>query len=133
MRPPRRKNMISAAKQAQSTLAAMSATSTFKSLFSLGRGADKASSTPASPATSARPSDAATLGSPPKSKKTTAWNAVKTALKITKSEAEVKEDGSSVFQVGDCTFETPEACVPLRPQPHRLLPFKQLNFLFEPP
>jgi hypothetical protein len=119
------KNLISAPTQAHPTLAAMSASSTFKALFSLGRGPDRTSSAPASPTASARHSDAAALGSPLKSKKTSAWNAVKTALKITKSEEDVKEDGSSVFQVGDCTFETPEACVPLHP-PHPSLPLKPL-------
>jgi hypothetical protein len=34
---------------------------------------------------------------------------MKSVLKITKNEEVPKEDGKTVFQVGDCTFETPEA------------------------
>ncbi len=88
------------------TVTVMSASRTFKSLFHLGR-SEPAQAASQQPSPSASPH----VSSPAKPKKGSAWNAMKTALKISKAPDEPRDDGKTVFQVGDCTFETPEAYV----------------------
>lgn len=99
----------------------MSSSRSFKAFFSLGRDSEASASN--SPAAAPSSSSSSAAASPARPKKSSAWNAVKTVLKITKNEDVPKDDGKTVFQVGDCTFETPEAyarpcCTATNPNPH---------------